>query len=479
MSTDALPHLGPDGWFQGTGAVHRLTEPARRDREVAVVRDLDPTLLDGIVAGARSAAAGWAGTPVDQRCAILRRAAALLRERSANLGLDLAREEGKVLAEAVGEVVRAADVLDFHAGEAHRPQSVGYGAGGRPSLSVVDLPVGVVAAITPWNFPMAIPAWKLGPALALGNTVVWKPSPFTPLSAVHLARALVEAGLPPGVLSMVHGDHRVGAALVAHDDVDAVTFTGSTVAGRAVISAAARPGKAVQAELGGQNAVIVCADADVPAAASAIAVGAFSGNGQKCTATSRVLVHRSVVDELLAELGTLVDAAVLGDPTDPATTVGPLVTEAARNAVLTALASVENSGDASCVARSTLPADLAVRGWFVAPAVYRLTAPRGLLWTEEVFGPIVAVLPFDDVDEALALANDTAAGMAGAVFTDSRSVIDKVVQGFDVGMLAINGPTTGGFPHVPFGGWKASGFGPREQGTAARQFFTRSKTVTW
>lgn len=477
MSAEPLPHLGAQGWFPGTEPARSLGEPAHRDREVAVVQDLDPALLDGIVAGARGAAAGWAATPVDQRCAVLRRAAVILRDRSEVLGRDLAREEGKVLAEAVGEVVRAADVLDFHAGEAHRPHGTGYGTGGRPSISVIDLPVGVVAAITPWNFPMAIPAWKLGPALALGNTVVWKPSPLTPLSAVHLGRVLLEAGLPLGVLSLVHGDHRVGAALVAHDVVDAVTFTGSTAAGRAVITAAARPGTAVQAELGGQNAVIVCADADLAAAAAAIAVGAFSGNGQKCTATSRVLAHRSIIDALLQELAAQVAGARLGDPLDPTTTVGPLVSQRARDDVLGVLATVEP--EAALIARTPLAESLSQQGWFVAPAVYRLSAPRGPLWTDEVFGPVVAVLPFDEVEEALALANDTAAGMAGAVFTDSRAVIDKAVARFDVGMLAINGPTTGGFPHVPFGGWKASGFGPREQGTAARQFFTRSKTVTW
>ncbi|WP_395640481.1 aldehyde dehydrogenase family protein [Pseudolysinimonas sp.] len=459
------------GWFDGDGVVVERENPSRPAEVVARWSAATPAQVGQAIEAAAEAHAGWRSTPIGGRCAVLRAAGRLLEARADAYARELSREEGKIVGEARGEVLRAAAILEYYAGEASRPRGEVF-AGGRveQSLFVVDQPVGIVAVVTPWNFPIAIPAWKIAPALAFGNSVVWKPAPASSLLAMRLLECLLEAGLPAGAVTLLLGDAEVGEAILAAPAIDAVSFTGSTGVGRSIVRAAAERGLAVQAELGGKNALIVGDDADLDAAVLALVSGAFSGNGEKCTATSRVLVDARVADDFLALARLAIEALRHGDATDADTDVGPLVSASARDRVRDAL----GRSDGVVVAAAALPDG---EGWFVAPTLVELAQPTGELWDEELFGPVVAMHRVASFDEALAVANASPYGLAAAVYTRDLARTRQAIEQLDVGMLSINEPTTGGYPYVPFGGWKGSAVGPREQGAAARQFYTRSKTV--
>lgn len=462
---------GAGGWFDGDGAVEERRNPSRPTEVVALWSAATPAQAEAAIAAAVTPHRAWRDTPLADRCGVLRGAARLVEERADAYALELSREEGKVVAEARGEVLRAAAILEYFAGEASRPQGEVY-AGGRPeqTLLVVDQPVGIVAVVTPWNFPIAIPAWKIAPALAFGNSVVWKPAPAASLLAMRLLECLLGAGLPAGVVTLLLGGGDVGEAILAAPRVDAVSFTGSTGVGRAIVRAAADRGIPVQAELGGKNALIVADDADLDAAVAALLSGAFSGNGEKCTATSRVLVDARIADDFLGRARVAVEALRVGDAAASGTDVGPLVSAEARERVQDAL----GRADGVVVAAARLPDG---GGWFSAPTIVELARASGELWDDELFGPVVAVCRVASFDDALEVANDSPFGLAAAVFTRDLARARRAIDRLEVGMLSINEPTTGGYPFVPFGGWKGSAVGPREQGAAARQFYTRSKTV--
>ena len=460
-----------DGWFDGDGAALQRANPSRPVE--AVTRWSAATVDQAVQAidAAADAREGWRGTSIGDRCAILRVAGRLLEDRADDYAVELSREEGKIVGEARGEVLRAAAILEYFAGEASRPQGEIFAGGGRDqSLLVIDQPIGVVAVVTPWNFPIAIPAWKIAPALAFGNTVVWKPAPAASLIAMRLLECLLEAGLPAGVVTLLHGGAEVGEAILAAPGIDAISFTGSTAVGRVISQTAAERGLALQAELGGKNSLIVCDDADLDAAVHALVSGAFSGNGEKCTATSRVLVDSRIAEDFLVRTRIAVEALRVGVATESDTDVGPLVSSSARDRVRDAVLRT----DGTVVIEATLPA---AEGWFVSPTIVELEEPQGELWEEELFGPVVAVWRFASFEAAIEVANDSQFGLAAAVYTRDISRIRRAIERLDVGMLSINEPTTGGYPYVPFGGWKASAVGPREQGEAARHFYTRSKTV--
>jgi alpha-ketoglutaric semialdehyde dehydrogenase len=338
-------------------------------------------------------------------------------------------------------------------------------------------PVGVISAITPWNFPISLPSWKLAAALAFGNTVVWKPAELVPLSSVHLTRALVDAGLPDGALNLVIGKGSVvGDALVGHPSVDAVTFTGSTQVGRALHIRAAAEGKKVQLELGGKNPAVVLADADLDLAAQQISVGAFGATGQKCTATSRVIVERSIVDPLVERVRRRAEEWRLGDPLDAETTLGPLVSADHMADVLGYLEVARREGARAVAGGERADGSLA-EGYFVHPTVLVDVAPTDTVAQEEIFGPVVAVVPADDYDDALRIANDTPYGLSASLFTRDLSRALHFAGRSRTGLVRVNQGTSGMEYHVPFGGMKDSGFGHRELGKAARDFFTESKTV--
>jgi acyl-CoA reductase-like NAD-dependent aldehyde dehydrogenase len=473
-----LQNLVNGTWRPGSGAEQRDVNPARPDETVALFHAADEREADEAVAAARAAATSWADTPMHERGAVLARAADLLDARSGQLGAELTREEGKTLPEGVAEVRRAADILRFYAGEPQRETGELYASPRRrESIMVVRRPMGVVTVITPWNFPIAIPAWKIAPALVYGNTVVWKPASLVPLMAVRLTEALVDAGLPDGVLSLVLTGGRIGQRLVEDGRVDAVTFTGSTGIGRDLMVACAGLLKPIQTEMGGKNAAVVLRDAPLDMAAEQVVVGAMRSTGQKCTATSRLIVEESVADEFLGELCRRIDALQVGDGLEPGIDVGPAASEDARASILGDIDRARAQGATVLTGGEPYREGGLAAGYFVPPTVVEITDRSAEVWREEVFGPVLAVVRATDASRALELANDSRFGLSGSLFTRDLGAALDAVEHFEVGMLHINSESAGADPHVPFGGMKQSGSGAREQGRAAREFFTHSKTV--
>ncbi|MGQ5637636.1 MULTISPECIES: aldehyde dehydrogenase family protein [unclassified Streptomyces] len=473
----SLRHLVAGQWRTGDGEELVDLNPARPHETVAVGRLARDRDLDEAVTAAREAFPRWAATPPHARGRILDRAAGVIEARADQWGEELAREEGKTRDEGVGEVRRAAEIFRYYAGEASRPVGEVF-ASPRPGeqIHVVHRPVGTVAVVTPFNFPAAIPAWKIAPALGYGNTVVWKPASLVPLLAVRLAEALVEAGLPDGVLSLLIGDGSLGGRLVEHPGVDAVTFTGSTGVGRGLIAACGRLARPVQTEMGGKNAAVVLADADLELAVREVLAGAFRATGQKCTATSRLIVQEPVADAFLAQLTKRAAALRVGDPLDPATEMGPVVTLEARDRIQHAVDAAAARPGVDVLTGGRRYDDDRTAGAFVPPTVVEL-AGDDPLWREELFGPVLAVRRAGDTREALALADDSEFGLSAAVFTDDLRAVTAAMDGLEVGVLHINSETAGADPHVPFGGARQSAYGPKEQGRAAREFFTRTTTV--
>lgn len=473
-----LAHLVAGRWRTGDGDVLVDVNPTYPDEVVATAQLADRGDLDDAVRAAREIFPSWAATPHAVRGAILARAADILDRNAENWGTELTREEGKTRAEGVGEVRRAAEILRFYAAEGGRAVGEVF-ASSRPGeqIQVLRRPVGTVAAITPFNFPIAIPAWKIAPALSYGNTVVWKPASTVPLLAMRLAEALQEAGLPDGVLSMLIAGGSLAGELVAHPGIDAVTFTGSTPVGRRLIAQCGRLARPIQAEMGGHNAAAVLDDADLTLAADEVIAGAFGSTGQKCTATSRLIVTDAVADDLLELVVDRTNALVVGDPTDPAVQMGPVVTPRARTEIQHAIDAAAGREHVRLLAGGRPYADgLRQQGAFVPPTVAEVPDDDAL-WREEVFGPVLAVRRVPDQPTALDLINDGPYGLSAAIFTDNLRVVHEAVEQIEVGVLHVNSQTTGAEPHVPFGGAKQSAFGPKEQGRAAREFFTTSKTV--
>ncbi len=469
-------------WREG---VRRATDvnPAHPSEPVAEVSVGDARLAAEAVEAARAAFPDWRATPPPARGDILRKAADLLDQRAEAVGRDLTREEGKTLAEGIGETKRAVAILRYYAAQTLEPDGETY-----PSHSAGTFlyarrePVGVVVAITPWNFPIAIPAWKIAPALAYGNTVVWKPAEIVPLTAVHFLQALVDAGLPAGVLNLAIGKgSEIGEVLATHDAVDAITFTGSNAVGRAMQTRAIERGKKVQLELGGKNPAVVLADADLAHAAEHVARGAFLSAGQKCTATSRVIVEAPVLEEFQDRLVALANGWKLGDPLEGDTKVGPLASadqlktvtgylEAGAAEGAQVLAGGPNGGAGKGAS------DLG-DGYYVRPTVLAGLPLESRVVREEIFGPVATVIPARSYEEAVALANDTPFGLTASLFTRDLAKALRFAADIRTGVVKINQESAGLEFHVPFGGMKDSSSGSREQGKAAREFFTQWKTV--
>jgi aldehyde dehydrogenase (NAD+) len=429
--------------------------------------------VDRAVAAATAAAAGWAGTPGQARADALSRVAARVEARAEELAGLIRREVGKPIVEARGEAARTAAILRYHAQAALDPDGETYPpADGRSLLMTRRRPRGVVGLITPWNFPLAIPAWKLAPALAHGNACVWKPSPLSPACAEAL-RECLEPELPADVVRLVQGGADAGVALAGHGGLGAVSFTGSAAAGAAVARQAADRGVAAQCEMGGQNASIVLADADVGRAAAIIARAAMGYAGQKCTATSRVIAERGVATDVRDALVAEIAGLVVEDPADPACEVGPLITADARAA---AVAAVER-GVASGARLLTGGTALDGAGHYLAPALLDVADPASELAQEEVFAPVAAVLEARDAAHAVELTNGVRYGLSTSIFTRDLDRVIDLAGRIDTGLVRVNQPTSGVDLHAPFGGEKASGLGPREQGKAARDFYTSLRTI--
>ena len=427
------------------------------------------------VQAARAAFPAWSARSPQDRADLLERAGLLVLERREALGRLLSSEEGKTLAEGVGEVARAGQILKFFAGEAlrlsgERLASVRVGV----DVEITREPVGVFGLITPWNFPIAIPVWKAAPALAYGNTVVLKPADMTPGSAWALAEILHEAGLPPGVFNLVMGPGRtVGDALVGDPGVDGISFTGSVPTGRAIAARCAGGGKRVQCEMGGKNPLVVLDDAELDKAVAAALNGAFFSTGQRCTASSRLIVTEGVHDRFVGALTEGMAALKIGHALDPATQIGPVADEAQFRKDLEYIQTAAGEGGRVTGGRAL---ERETRGLFLEPALITETTPAMRINREEVFGPVASVIRVRDYDEALHVANDTEFGLSAGLCTTSLAKARHFLRHAQAGMVMVNLPTAGVDPHVPFGGRKASSFGPREQGSYAREFYTVVKT---
>jgi aldehyde dehydrogenase (NAD+) len=425
--------------------------------------------VDRAVELAQAAGLGWAAASAHERSACLVAASERVQDAAVELADLAVREVGKPITEAGGEVARTIAILRYYAQAALDPDGETLpAADGRSLLIARRRPRGVAALICPWNFPFAIPVWKAAPALAWGNAVVLKPSPEATACAMRLGELLA---LPDGVLQILPGDQHAGSALVAHPEVDVVSFTGSAGVGRQVVVDATAAGSVAQAEMGGSNASVVLADADVAAAARTIAGAAMGFAGQKCTATSRVIAVGG--DRLREALMQEIRSLVTGDPADPATVVGPVIDDGARRRVLSATRDAVAAG-----ARLLLGEPHAEGDAMVAPVLLDRIDPRASSAQDEVFGPFCVLLEADDDDHALRLANETRYGLAAAVFTADLERALRFADGLEAGMVRVNGPTTGVDFHAPFGGTKHSSHGPREQGRAARDLYTTTRTIT-
>jgi acyl-CoA reductase-like NAD-dependent aldehyde dehydrogenase len=428
------------------------------------------------IASGRQAFAKWSVSTPQERFDILDRAGTEILARREELGRQLSREQGKPLADGIGEAGRAGAIFKYFAGEAVRIRgdkldSVRPGV----EVEVTREPVGVVAIITPWNFPLAIPAWKIAPALAFGNTVVFKPAELAPASPWTLVDILQRAGLPPGVLNLVMGQgSKLGAAIVGSQDVDAVSFTGSQDVGAGVAAAAIKNGARLQLEMGGKNPLVVLDDADLATAVSVAVNGAYFQTGQRCTASSRLIVTEGIHDRLVDAMIERMKTLVVDDALKPGTEIGPVIDERQLGKNLEYVDIGRKEGARLAYGGERLKRD--TDGYYMSPAIFTETAPSMRINREEIFGPVASVIKVRNYEEALAVANETPYGLSAGIVTTSLKHASHFKRHSQSGLVMVNLPTAGLDYHVPFGGRKKSSYGPREQGAYAREFYTIVKT---
>jgi len=467
-------------WVESvSGRSRERRNPADTRDVVSCFPESDAKDADAAVSAVAAGWREWADTAPERRAQVLQDAANVLERERAGLIPQLVREEGKTLAEATMEVSRTPANLRFYAGEALRTAGVTLPTGDGSLVFTLRAPVGVVAAITPWNFPLNIPSRKLGPALAAGNGVVFKPSDVTPLLGQRLVDALLEAGLPPGAIAVLHGGAEVAQALVTDERVDAVTFTGSTAVGEA-IHRAVPASRRTQLEMGGKNPVVVLEDADLDRAASLIAKGAFGLSGQACTGTSRVIVHADVHDALVERIAAKAAALRLGPGLEPGVDMGPQATERQKDTVLGYVRRALDDGAQLVTGGPEEPeGDALAHGHFVRPTVFTGVDPASELATEEVFGPVLAVLRAGDLDEALALADATRFGLSAGIVTADVGRALSFARRVTAGLVKVNQPTTGQAMNAPFGGLKNSSTqtSKEQAGESMMAFYTVDKTV--
>ncbi|NGM69798.1 aldehyde dehydrogenase family protein [Natronolimnobius sp. AArcel1] len=461
-----------------TGDTLETTDPAAPSETIAEYQESGVEDANAAVEAAAAAEDEWADTPAPARGAILRETATILADRKEELTELLTREEGKTHAEAGGEVQRAIDIFYYYAEKTRDlGGSVKSASGPRTNLYIKDEPVGVAALITPWNYPIAIPAWKIAPALATGNTLVLNPASVAPGVALEIFKALDEAGLPDGVANVVTGPgSTVGDAIINHEDVDAVSFTGSGEVGHMVYDQATNDGKRVQTELGGKNPTVVSDSADVEEAAEIVANGAFGVTGQACTACSRAIVHTDLYDEFVDAVVAQAESIEIG-PGDEYD-MGPQVTESELEGTLDYIDVAENEGATLETGGGQPEGERFGEGYYVEPTVFSDVENDFRIAQEEVFGPVLAVIEVEDFEEGLEAANDIDYGLSASIVTDDHTEAERFIDEVESGVAKVNDKTTGLELHVPFGGFKQSSSETwREQGDAGIDFYTIEKTV--
>jgi aldehyde dehydrogenase (NAD+) len=473
MSRETHNFIGGNWQAATSGHVFDSVNPATEE-VLATAPDSDASDVNAAVQAAKAAYQEWRLTPAPRRGEVLYRVAQILEQKKEELSRVMTQEMGKVIVEARGDVQEAIDMAYYMGGEGRR--MLGYTA-------PVELPnkfgmalresAGVVALITPWNFPVAVPSWKMLPALVAGNTVVWKPSEETPLTAAEFVKVFAEAGLPPGVLNLVTGAGAAGAALAQHPDVRVISFTGSTETGLKVYTTAAALGKKVALEMGGKNAIIVMDDANLELAAQAITWSAYGTTGQRCTATSRLIVHKAVKAQLVDMLVEKAKSLKVGYGIENDVQVGPLVNQKALEKVERYVAIGRDEG-ANAVVGGGRALD---KGFFYQPTLFADATPDMRVAREEIFGPVLSVLTINSLEEAVAVNNGVAYGLSSSIFTENVNAAFRAIRDLTTGIVYINHGTTGAEIQFPFGGTRGTGNGMREAGQTALDSFTEWKSV--
>jgi aldehyde dehydrogenase (NAD+) len=462
-----------------TGDVFENRNPADRRDLIGLFQKSDRRDVEAAVDAARRAYARWRLVPAPRRAEILFRAAQKLAERKDELARDMTREMGKVLAETRGDVQEAIDMTFFMAGEGRRlhGQTVPSELRDKFAMSVRQ-PLGVSAVITPWNFPMAIPSWKIVPALVCGNTVVFKPATLTPLSAVQFVKVLEEAGVPPGVVNLVTGGgDEVGDVLTTADDIRVVSFTGSTTVGRLVSQRTAPTFKKTHLEMGGKNVIMIMEDANLELAVDGCLWGGFGTTGQRCTAASRVVVHERVYKDFLDRFVPRARALGVGNGLDPGTEMGPVVS-AGQLETVRRYVEIGKAEQARLVCGGqVLTSGSHGEGFFHEPTIFADVSPRMRIAQEEIFGPVVSVIPCRSFDEAVEIGNGVEYGLSASIYTQDVNRAFAAMRDLYTGIFYVNAPTIGAEVHLPFGGTKATGNGHREAGAAALDVFSEWKSV--
>ncbi len=463
------PHR--DRWFTNIN-------PADTRDQIGQFPLSDSTDVDRAVHTASEAFRQWSRIPAPRRGEILRRAGDIFQRRKDELAAIMTREMGKPLFETKGDIQEAIDTAYYSATETRR--LFGYNTPSelpnKMNLSF-RMPVGVCGIITAWNFPIAVPSWKIFPALAAGNTVVWKPSDDAPHSANIFAEILHEAGVPAGVFNVVHGNAEAGAALVEHPLVRLIAFTGSTATGTQIAQRCGILNKKVSLEMGGKNAVIIMEDADLELALDGVLWGAFGTTGQRCTATSRLILHAPIYDRFLRSLIDRARALRIGSGLDPSTQMGPVINQRQMDKILSYIAIGTAEGARLVTGGHRLTNGALEHGYFIEPTIFADVTPTMRIWREEIFGPVLSVAKADSFDHAVALANDSEYGLSSAVYTRSVEYAFAAMRDIEAGITYINAPTIGAEAHMPFGGIKNTGNGHREGGWTVFDIFTEWKTV--
>ncbi len=480
MADNAFGNYIGGAWEPATsGKAFSNRNPADRDDIVGTFADSAPADLERAVSAAREAFPRWKALPAPKRGEILYRAAEILVRRKEDFSRDMTREMGKVLAETRGDVQEAIDMTYYMAGEGRRQfgQTTPSEMPDKFQMAVRQ-PVGIAGLITPWNFPMAIPSWKMMPALILGNTVVIKPATDTPLSVVNLVKVLEEAGLPKGVVNMVTGSGgAVGTPLMNHKDVGVVSFTGSTDVGRKVSLACAPHFKHCHLEMGGKNIIMVMDDADLELAVDGAVWGGFGTSGQRCTAASRVAVHKKVYKEFITRFVARTKALKVGNGLDASVTMGPCINEGQLNTVEGYVEIGKAEGAQLLSGGHRLTGGAYDKGFFHEPTIFGDCAPTMRVAMEEIFGPVVSVVPIDSLEQAIEVGNSVEYGLSASIYTRDVNNAFRAMRDMYTGIFYVNAPTIGAETHLPFGGTKNTGNGHREACVQALEVFSEWKSI--
>jgi aldehyde dehydrogenase (NAD+) len=472
-------YIGGEWVESRTGKTFENLNPADTRDVVGIFQASGKEDVDDAVAAAKSAFEKWRLVPAPKRAEIIFRAGEILTERKEDYARDMTREMGKVLKETRGDVQEAIDTAYFMAGEGRRL----FGATVPSELPnkfamALRVPIGVVGMIAPWNFPMAIPSWKIFPALVCGDTCVIKPAEDTPLSTINLVRALIDAGLPKGVVNIVTGfGPEAGSPIVNHPDVRAISFTGSSEVGRIIGEAAARTFKPCSLEMGGKNAIIVLDDANIDLAVDGAVWGAFGTTGQRCTAASRMVVQKGAYDEFVSKFAQQAKSLKVGAGLDEASDMGPQINSQQIETTTKYVEIGKSEGAKVLAGGNRLNNGDQAHGWFFEPTIFGDGHAKMRIAQEEIFGPVATVIPVKSVDEAVEIANGTMYGLSSAIYTRDINKAFRAIRDIDAGITYINAPTIGAEVHLPFGGVKATGNGHREGGLGAIDFYCQWKSV--